>query len=157
MAAPSFNSLAGERGFLDELRRRAAVTPDALALIEPERESLTFARLQNRIQAVADAVTGAGVRREDVVALVLPDGAGLITSFLGVASVAICAPVNPALRKAEIESVVADLEARAVILDPMLSSPAEAVARKRGIDLLNIQRCASCSEHALAEPANDHH
>ena len=154
MAAPSFKSLAGEGGFLKELRLRAAVTPDAVALVEPRRESLTFAGLHHRIQPVAHAVAAAGMTREDVVALVLPDGAGLITSFLGVASVAGCAIVNPALRQAEIESALTDLEARAVIVDPALSSPAADVARKLGITLLNVSPGVADSESSLPVPAD---
>lgn len=135
-----------ERSFLEEFELQAAATPDAPALIEPGRESVTFAGLRNRIKAAAQAVIQAGLTSEDVVALVLPGGVNWMPGFLGAASVARCAIVNPALREQEIDSVFADLGARAAIVDPALSSPAEIVARKRGIAFLNISGGAACAE-----------
>jgi len=146
MAAAILEALREETQLLDALRLRGAATPDAAALIEPGRESLTFAALQKRIQAAARAVAAAGITREDVVALVMPDGAGLIANFLGIASVAGCAVVNPALREPEIESALADLEARAVIFAPSVSSPVADIARKRGIIVLEVSRDAACPD-----------
>ena len=153
MAVPSVKSVAGDRGFLCDLKMRAALTPGAVALIEPGRESLTFDGVQNRIQRVARAVSDAGIKPKDVVALLLPDGVALITSFLGVASVAICAVINPGLRNEEIESMLADLEARAVIVDSMFSSRVEEPAKRRGIVLLDAASCTTGPEPVAFEGA----
>ena len=156
MAVPTVASPPGEPVFLDELQGRAAVTPHSPALIAPGREALTFRGLLDRIQEVARVVRCAGITREDVVALALPDGIGLMTSFLGASSVAVCSVVNPALRKVEIESVLADLQPRVVILDPTSCSAAEEVARERGIPLLHLTSGAARSEHFFPEPAKGH-
>ncbi len=147
----------GESSFLEELRVHAVATPDALAVIEPGGARLTFADLQNRIDAIAYAVARAGIKRDDVVALVLPDGVGLLASFLGVASVAGCAVLNPALLPSEIESVLAGLRARAVIVDPMLSSPASDGARQYGISVLNLESCTDGAAPPSVERADGHH
>src|SRR5258708_800135 len=157
MAVPSVEFVIGDGGFLGELHMRAASTPHAVALMEPGSESLTFEGVENRIQRVARAVLDAGITRQDVVALVLPDGAGLMTTFLGVASVATCAVISPALRKAEIESALADLEARAVIVDSMFSSQVEDAARRREMALLDVGSCAAGPEQARSEAATGHH
>ena len=136
MGAPGPKLDAGEPSFLDGLRLHAAGRPDAAALIEPGGGTLTFTALERRIRAVAHAVTVAGVQRGDVVALVLPDGAGLIATFLGVASTAGCAVLNPALRGAEIAAALAALGARAVIADPVLAPSAVEAARACGAALL---------------------
>jgi oxalate---CoA ligase len=153
MAVPTFESATGDLGFLGELNMRAASMPNAVALVEPGRETLTFDGVQNRIQRVACAVSNAGITRQDIVALVLPDGARLITSFLGVASVATCAVINPALRKSEIESILADLEARAVIVDSMFSSQVEDAARRPEIVLLDAASCAGGPGQTRSEAA----
>jgi len=152
MAAPSVETGA-ERGFLEEFHVRALSTPHAVALIEPGGENLTFADLRNRIRRVARSVVNAGIAREDIVALVLPDGARFMTSFLGVASVATCAVVNPALHKAEIESALADLKARAVIADSTFSSGVEDAVRARGMALLDAAVCAAGPEQIRWEGA----
>ncbi|HEY3740337.1 MAG TPA: AMP-binding protein, partial [Bryobacteraceae bacterium] len=136
MATPGIATCPGA---LLELARHAAVSPNSVALIEPTGTKLTFAGLQDRIAAVAHRLNNAGIRRKDSVALVLPDGADLMAAFLGVASVAGCAILNPALRGSEIQSTLTDLEARAVIVDPSLDSPAEEIAQKHGILVLEVE------------------
>ncbi len=126
---------------------RAATAPGSVALIEPGAARLTFAELQSRIDAVAHDVTSAGITRDDVVALALPDGIDLLTSFFGVASVTGCAVLNPGLTRAEIDSVLTDLEARAMILDPDVASHVKDVARDRGVSVLN----PSFTEHGEVE------
>jgi hypothetical protein len=61
----------------------ATAKPNAPALIEPGGVELTFARLQNCIEAIAQAVISAQINSDEVVALVSPGGAGLLVSFLG--------------------------------------------------------------------------
>jgi len=153
MAAPGIQHVVDERSFLIDLRLQAEATPQAVALIEPGRENLTFSSLQNRIRAAARTLTEAGIRRDDVVAVILPDGIELLTTFLGVASVATCAVVNPALREAELESIFDDLDVRALILDATVCSPAEDVARKRRIAVLNVASGAESSGYDHMEPA----
>ena len=132
----------GKRNFLEELRCLAAAVPQAVALVEPNGDKLTFAALQNRINAIAHGVTQAGIARTDVVALILPDGVRLMTNFLGVAAAAGCAVINPALRRAEMVTVLSDLEARAIIVDPAAAGAAEDLASELRISILNLASCA---------------
>jgi len=153
VAAPGLESRAAELSFLDDLKSYAVATPDAAALIEPNGTRLTFAGLHTRIEAIGRAVTCSGIGRNDVAALVLPDGVDLIATFLGVASVAGCAVLNPALQPAEIESALADFEARAVIVEHKLSSPAGDVARRLGMSVLDVTSPTPGTAPA-AEPAS---
>jgi oxalate---CoA ligase len=121
--------------FLGELRHHAALTPDATALIEPASAPLTFAALQHRIDAVAHSVRSAGVGRNQVVALAATDGANLLIDFLGITSAAACAVLNPALRPAELDSVLADLAPHAMAA--CSGSEAEEIARRRGIPIVD--------------------
>ncbi len=136
MAAPSLQS--GVESFLDELRLVTATAPDAIALVEPGGARQSYEALQRRAKTVAHAVASAGIARDDVVAVILPDGAELMVSFLGVASVVGCAVVNPALRDRELEQVLAAVGARAVIVDPALGLAAD-VARANGMAVLSAE------------------
>lgn len=135
---PNADSASFAPGFFDELHARAASTPDSAALIEPGGAVHTFSHLVNRMAAVASATTRAGITSDDIVALVLPDGVDLISTFLGVASVAGCAVLNPALRSAEIGAVLDDLPARALVIDPVLASDTADAANARKILVLNV-------------------
>jgi acyl-CoA synthetase (AMP-forming)/AMP-acid ligase II/thioesterase domain-containing protein len=131
--------------FFDELLVRAAEERQDEALLAPGRTPLTFAELLNRAGAVAGSITDTGLGRNDVVATVMADGPDLLTSILGVAAVAICAPVNPALRKTEMESCLRRLGARALIVDRSADSPAREIAEELGISVFDAERAFSFS------------
>src|ERR1700677_430634 len=108
----------------DELRGRAESTPSHEALLAPGRAPVTFAKLSHRISATAAMLRNAGLRRNDVVTVVMADGPDLLSIILGTASASICAPLNPALRKAEMEAALKDFGTRALIVDRMADCPA---------------------------------
>ena len=81
------------------LRQRASETPDAIALLAPGRDPLTYLKLWNHIQSFTQ---GAGeLRPGEVTALGMPGGPELITAFLAVASTGASAPLDPTLTEAE--------------------------------------------------------
>jgi acyl-CoA synthetase (AMP-forming)/AMP-acid ligase II/acyl carrier protein len=92
------------------------------------------------VLAVGGALRRAGVRRGDAVALVTGGEAEAAVAFLGIASHTACAPLNPAYREAELEFFLRDLDARALVVDRGLASPASAVARGLGIPVLEMKR-----------------
>ena len=70
-------------------------TPEGIAITAPGRAPLTYRRLLARIDAVAEALVARGVGPHDRVAIALPNGPETAVAFLGVASSAACAPLNP--------------------------------------------------------------
>jgi len=62
----------------------------------------------------------------------------MAVAFLGVASCAASAPLNPAYRAEEFEFYLADLDAKALIVQRGLNSPALSVARARGISIVEL-------------------
>src|SRR6185437_7361344 len=93
------------------------------------------------MEAVARGCSRAGVRCNDAVVLCMPDGPEFLPLLLGITRVAACAPVNPALSRAEMESFLTRVGARALIAAPD-SEPA-GVARSLGIPALDPERIAS--------------
>ena len=124
------------------LDAQAARRPEAVALAAPGRPPLTFGRLRAHLEETVDLL---GVGREDRVALLLPDGPELAVAVLAVAAGATCAPLNPALRAAECETVLADLDATALVVRAGSETPAHAVARARGIRVLELTPSAEAA------------
>ena len=59
-------------------------------------------------------------------------------AFLAVAAGATCAPLNPAYSANEFDFYLADLNAKALIVQAGMDSPARAVAQARGIRIIEL-------------------
>ena len=79
-----------------------------------------------------------GVDRQDRVALVLPNGPEMAVAFLTTAAGATCAPLNPAYSASEFEFFLAHLHAKVVLIPQGMDSPVRAVARARGIRVIEL-------------------
>ena len=122
------------------VRRATSGAPREAVLLAPGGRSLARGELWDRVLAVGTALRLAGVNRGDAVALVTGGEADGAVAFLGIAGHAACAPLNPAYRESELEFFLHDLDARALVVDPELGSPAAAVARGSGIPVLEMER-----------------
>ena len=142
-------------------------SPDAIAVVAPGRKPLTYRRLFSHMEDIHEALNAVGVRRNDRVALVLPNGPEMAVAFVAVAASAASAPLNPAYRANEFDFSLAALKAKAVIIQTGMNSPAREVARVRGIPVLELSpltdaeagiftlagdRCSYAAQNALAEP-----
>jgi amino acid adenylation domain-containing protein len=112
--------------------------PDAVAILAPGRRPLSYGQLRRHIADVVGVLNTLGVGRNDRVAMVLPDGPEAAVAFISVAAGATCAPLNPACRTAEFELHLAQLNCRALLVLAGSTSPAVAVARDRGIAILEL-------------------
>jgi acyl-CoA synthetase (AMP-forming)/AMP-acid ligase II len=108
------------------------------ALFAPGRQPLTHAELHTHVARVAAAIRRRGFRRDDIIALILPNGPEMATAFLSVCSAAVCAPLNPVYRADELEFYLTDLPARALIIGGLTESPAREVARRIGIPIIEL-------------------
>src|SRR5262245_16174490 len=100
----------------------------AITIAAPGRQPLTYGRLMRQIEITVAALSSLGLRRNDRVAAVLPNGPEMAVAFLGIASGATCAPLNPAYREEEFDFYLSDLKARALIVPADMESPARRVA-----------------------------
>jgi acyl-CoA synthetase (AMP-forming)/AMP-acid ligase II len=121
---------------------QAEAMPEAAAVGAPGRPPLTYARLRDQIDDVVRALTGLGVRRGDAVAIVLPNGPEMAVAFLAVASCAAAAPLNPAYRAEELDFYLGDLDPRLLVVQSGIDTPAAAVARARGIPVVELSPLA---------------
>jgi acyl-CoA synthetase (AMP-forming)/AMP-acid ligase II len=124
------------RSVSELVARRAEVAQDGVALVGPGLRDITNARLRDHTVSVVERLRSAGVRPNDRVAVVLPNGPELAAAFLAIASGAACAPLNPAYTRAELEFYLDDLDARALVVGAGTDSPARELAAERGVPVL---------------------
>ena len=117
---------------------RARKNPGSVAIVAPGRPPLSYARLLSHVGDVTRRLNELGFGRNDRIALVLPNGPEMAVAFLAVASTATCAPLNPAYRENEFNFYLSDLNARALIVQEGMGTPAVEVARDRGIPVLTL-------------------
>ena len=120
------------------LRRRAAQTPNAIAIAATRGKPLTYRGLLDQVDYVAHFLANNGLTHKDCVAIVLPNGPEMATAFLGVSGGAISAPLNPDYREAEFDLHLSELNAGALIVQSGSCSPAIAVAQKRNIPVIDL-------------------
>jgi acyl-CoA synthetase (AMP-forming)/AMP-acid ligase II/acyl carrier protein len=120
------------------LAQQAELRPEAIALGAPGRPSLTYARLRARVEEVVATLNVMGIGRNDRVSIVLPNGPEMAVAFLGAASTAAAAPLNPTYRAAEFDFYLSDLGAKALIVPSGSDSPAIAAAEALGIPIIEL-------------------
>jgi acyl-CoA synthetase (AMP-forming)/AMP-acid ligase II len=120
------------------LEHQAEHIPAAPAILAPGRATLTYGLLYEQIDSIGRALRTMGVGRRDRVAVVLPNGPEMAVAILAIEAWAVCAPINPACSLEELEKSFADLQARALITQAGLDSPARLVARSQGIRELEL-------------------
>src|SRR5690606_33982328 len=109
------------------------------ALLAAESDPLSYAQLAQHIDTTVAALNHFGVGRGDSVAFVLPNGPLAASAFLALSCGATCAPLNPTYRTEEFEFYLSDLEAKALVVEAGVQSPATDAAQKLGIPLLELR------------------
>ena len=120
------------------LNSLATKFPDNLALAAPGRTELSYRALAAHIDCAQAAMRECGLGHGDRIALVLPNGPEMAAAFLAVAGGAVCAPLNPRYRAEEFDFYLSDLGVKALIVEAGSDSAACAVARSRGIDVIEL-------------------
>ena len=121
---------------LPELLARGA--DHAPAIAAPGRPPLTHAGLRALAARTAAALNAIGIGRHDRVAMVLPNGPEMAAAFVSVACAATTAPLNPGYRADEFSFYLSDLNARCLVIQQGMDSPARAVAAERGIPIVEL-------------------
>ena len=85
------------------------------AFSAPDRDPLTFLELVDFVGKTSSVMVGANIKRNDAVAIVLPNGPEAATAFLSVANCAIAAPLNPAYKFDEFVFYLKDLNAKLLL------------------------------------------
>ncbi len=111
---------------------------DAIAIAAPDRSPLTYKALRGHVERTVIALQRYGIGRNDRVAIVLPNGPDMASSFLAIGSGATTAPLNPAYKQEEFHFYLSDLGTKALLVDKGSASPALSAASDLGIPVLEI-------------------
>ncbi|MCO6417705.1 acyl--CoA ligase [Siccirubricoccus sp. KC 17139] len=127
--------MTASRTVLDLIAAGEAGRP---AIRAPERPALTYAGLLGLAERTLAALNGIGIGRGDRVAIVLPNGPEMASSFLAIAGAATTAPLNPAYKDEEFEFYLTDLKAKALVVLQGMETAARAVAARLGVPVVEL-------------------
>ena len=96
---------------------------------------MTFGQFWARMEAVTRRLGEAGVASGATVAVVLPEGPHFLSTLIAVSRTSACAPINPALTAAEMETYLTDLAPDALLVAPEFTVAAE-VGRRLGLTVI---------------------
>jgi acyl-CoA synthetase (AMP-forming)/AMP-acid ligase II len=108
------------------------------ALRAPGREALSYDGLRALVADTVAVLNGAGIGRNDRIAIVLPNGPEMASAFVAVAACATAAPLNPAYKAEEFEFYISDLSAKAVVVLDGDKSPVIEAAARLGVPLIPL-------------------
>jgi acyl-CoA synthetase (AMP-forming)/AMP-acid ligase II len=88
-----------------------------VAIILPDANiRITYGELRQQVEALAEMLAGAGVKRGDRIGIALPNGLPMILSFLAASMAGTAAPLNPAYKEEEFRFYLEDTAARVLIV-----------------------------------------
>lgn len=125
-------------GIYQLIKARAESNPGAIAIEAPGRYPLTYAGLHRYVQTIMMAIHSTGIKSGERVAVVLPDGPEMAITLLGVASAAVCVPLNPAYKQAEFETCYEDLRIRLVVAESGVKTAARQAVLRRKVPVLEL-------------------
>ena len=131
------------------LRMLSTAADEAVAITAPGRAALSYGGLRALVQRTLATLNGLGLGRNDGVAIVLANGPEMATCFISAACGVTTAPLNPAYRADEFEFYLADLNAKALIVEHDSSSPAIEVAQKLGVRLIDLHPGSAAGDFTL--------
>src|SRR5271166_1507767 len=111
---------------------------EAQAIGAPGRPWLTHGSLRALARRTVADLNAMGIGRGDRVALVLPNGPEAAGCFVTIACGATTAPLNPAYKADEFAFYLGDLNARVLVAQSGVESPARAAAAARGIPVVDL-------------------
>jgi acyl-CoA synthetase (AMP-forming)/AMP-acid ligase II len=123
---------------LQLLQERAQSMAHAVALQAPARIALDYYTLHDHVVRTAASLRRNGIERDEIIAVVLPNGPEMATAFLSASAAAVCAPLNPAYQAEEFAFYLSDLPAKALVIASALDSPARDAARDAGIPIIEL-------------------
>ena len=100
---------------------------------------MSYRELRQQAEQTAVDLGASGIGPGDPVAMVLENGPHMAAAFVTVAATAAAAPLHPGLREREFKESLESLQARALIVNSGVATPAADVARQLGIPILQLE------------------
>ena len=122
----------------------ASLNPTAPALVDPQHKSWSRGELASLVNRLSRALRASDVSRGDVVAIIAPNCAEYVASYLAATQIgAYLVPINWHISASEIAYILADCEAKVIVAHERFASAA----------LRATQSAAECTRVAIGEAA----
>jgi acyl-CoA synthetase (AMP-forming)/AMP-acid ligase II len=116
----------------------APIPADRIAVVLPDANiRITYGELRAQVEALAEMLAAAGIKRGDRVGIALPNGLPMILAFLAASMAGTAAPLNPAYKEEEFKFYLEDTAARVLIVPPDGADAARRAAGDR-VTVLSI-------------------
>ncbi|MEV0899141.1 acyl-CoA synthetase [Actinoplanes sp. NPDC049802] len=103
----------------------AAEQPQLAAIVDPDGRTLTYGELAAEADRIGRGLRDAGLEAGDTIALLLPNGADILTAYFAAAQIGLhVVPLNRHLTAAELGYILRDCGARAFIAHPRFADAA---------------------------------
>jgi oxalate---CoA ligase len=126
-------------GLAGLLSRRAAATPEAVAVIFPDGPTVSYAHLDELVRATIRDLESLGVTARDRLAVAGAEGPDGLALLLAAMSLAVCCPVNPAGTEGEFRRALGVLGV-SVVLAPEQAASLRGAAAARQIPVITPLR-----------------
>jgi len=123
-----------------EIRRRAGLQPENIAIAASSFMPLSYRELQALIDNVRTALRRTGLGRGARIAIAVPNGPRATLVIVAVSCSAVSVPLNPRQTLREIEVCLAAVQPDAVLLVKGADSVVRRVAERTGIKILEVAR-----------------
>ncbi|MCY3858222.1 MAG: acyl--CoA ligase [Gammaproteobacteria bacterium] len=110
----------------------------ATAIASVEGGSTSYEELVAYAEICGDSLAASGISDEDRVAIVMPNGPLIATTFASCVPWCAVAPLNPAYTADEFEYYLKDLKANLLLVDATFDSPVMHVAERLGIEMVAV-------------------
>jgi acyl-CoA synthetase (AMP-forming)/AMP-acid ligase II len=128
----------------------------AAAIRAPERPSLTYAGLRALVARTVADLNAMGIGADDRVAIVLPNGAEMASSFIAISCAAAVAPLNPAYRQEDFDFSFEDIHPKALVVLAGATTPARDAAAAAGLQIIELVPGTAAGDFTL-QPATPYH
>jgi oxalate---CoA ligase len=125
-------------------------TPDAPALLVPGSPAITYERLWNSANALAESLARVGIGRHDRVVLLLPQGPAFATALLGTMSAAIAIPLDAALTVSELGVALRGFNADTAIVVPSIPDETRSCLSRLGMSIFELHTDEALDTFVLA-------
>nr|VFK19874.1 MAG: AMP-binding enzyme [Candidatus Kentron sp. LPFa]VFK33926.1 MAG: AMP-binding enzyme [Candidatus Kentron sp. LPFa] len=120
------------------IKKHAEKIPDAPSIIGNDGAPLSYKQLYKYFFYVKEKLSEIGIRRNDRIVLVLPNGPEMAVAFLSAAAYTTCAPLNPEYKADEFDVYFSNLNPKALLIPAGADSPALSVANKHDIPVIEL-------------------
>lgn len=116
----------------------ASMPADSIVLSAPGRSSFTYGNLLELIDVTVASLNGAGLRPDDKLAIVLPNGPELAAFFIAACNACTAAPLNPSFTRDEFAFYLQDLSVKALVVEQGAQGAAVEAAGRLAIPVIEL-------------------